>query len=179
MCSGGEETVPAQEVHPELPSVWGGWGRGPKIQEHQADGVGSSLERGHNSDCRALPLSGPTPLQHREFSHTHTHTKAQTGPARQATSGNGTLCLQELTPDYSMESHQRDHENFLVVSQNRRRRGKALLDFERHDDDELGFRKNDIITVSQHLHTLKQNVSPHNNVSTRCKYQRGSDGIKI
>ncbi|XP_062336454.1 small G protein signaling modulator 3 isoform X1 [Osmerus eperlanus] len=54
----------------------------------------------------------------------------------------------ELTPDYSMESHQRDHENFLVVSRNRRRRAKALLDFERHDDDELGFRKNDIITVS-------------------------------
>ncbi|XP_049600028.1 small G protein signaling modulator 3 isoform X1 [Syngnathus scovelli] len=53
----------------------------------------------------------------------------------------------ELTPDYSMESHQRDHENFLVVSRNRRRRAKALLDFERHDDDELGFRKNDIITI--------------------------------
>ena len=30
---------------------------------------------------------------------------------------------------------------------NRRRRAKALLDFERHDDDELGFRKNDIVTV--------------------------------
>lgn len=55
--------------------------------------------------------------------------------------------LQDLTPDYSMESHQQDHENFLVVSRNRRRRAKALLDFERHDDDELGFRKNDIITV--------------------------------
>lgn len=59
------------------------------------------------------------------------------------------LYLQDLTPDYSMESHQQDHENFLVVSRNRRRRAKALLDFERHDDDELGFRKNDIITVSQ------------------------------
>ncbi|XP_062840931.1 small G protein signaling modulator 3 isoform X3 [Trichomycterus rosablanca] len=53
----------------------------------------------------------------------------------------------ELTPDYSMESHQQDHENFLVVSRTRRRRAKALLDFERHDDDELGFRKNDIITI--------------------------------
>ncbi|XP_008327899.1 small G protein signaling modulator 3 [Cynoglossus semilaevis] len=53
----------------------------------------------------------------------------------------------DLTPDYSMESHQRDHENFLVVSRTRRRRAKALLDFERHDDDELGFRKNDIITI--------------------------------
>lgn len=50
-----------------------------------------------------------------------------------------------------MESHQRDHENFLMVSRNRRRRAKALLDFERHDDDELGFRKNDIITVSYNI----------------------------
>lgn len=57
------------------------------------------------------------------------------------------MTFQDLTPDYSMESHQRDHENFLVVSRTRRRRAKALLDFERHDDDELGFRKNDIITV--------------------------------
>uniref|UniRef100_W5MZQ6 RUN and TBC1 domain-containing protein 3 n=1 Tax=Lepisosteus oculatus TaxID=7918 RepID=W5MZQ6_LEPOC len=53
----------------------------------------------------------------------------------------------DLTPDYSMESHQRDHENFVLVSRCRRRRARALLDFERHDDDELGFRKNDIITV--------------------------------
>ncbi|OXB54454.1 hypothetical protein ASZ78_013511, partial [Callipepla squamata] len=49
--------------------------------------------------------------------------------------------------DYSMESHQRDHENYVACSRNRRRRAKALLDFERHDDDELGFRKNDIITI--------------------------------
>ncbi|XP_067876000.1 small G protein signaling modulator 3 [Heterodontus francisci] len=55
-------------------------------------------------------------------------------------------CSIELTPDYSMESHQKDHENYVAVSRNRRRRAKALLDFERHDDDELGFRKNDIIT---------------------------------
>ncbi|OXB71530.1 UNVERIFIED_CONTAM: hypothetical protein H355_011451 [Colinus virginianus] len=49
--------------------------------------------------------------------------------------------------NYSMESHQRDHENYVACSRNRRRRAKALLDFERHDDDELGFRKNDIITI--------------------------------
>lgn len=54
---------------------------------------------------------------------------------------------QELTPDYSMESHQRDHENYVACLRSHRRRAKALLDFERHDDDELGFRKNDIITV--------------------------------
>uniref|UniRef100_A0A8C2E5Q4 RUN and TBC1 domain-containing protein 3 n=1 Tax=Cyprinus carpio TaxID=7962 RepID=A0A8C2E5Q4_CYPCA len=56
-------------------------------------------------------------------------------------------CLDPRNCNYTMESHQRDHENFLVVSRNRRRRAKALLDFERHDDDELGFRKNDIITI--------------------------------
>ncbi|XP_078713209.1 small G protein signaling modulator 3 isoform X2 [Lampetra fluviatilis] len=53
----------------------------------------------------------------------------------------------DLTPDYSTESHQLDHENYVAVTRNRRRRAKALLDFERHDDDELGFRKNDIITI--------------------------------
>ncbi|XP_077805794.1 small G protein signaling modulator 3 isoform X20 [Macaca mulatta] len=56
-------------------------------------------------------------------------------------------CSVELTPDYSMESHQRDHENYVACSRGHRRRAKALLDFERHDDDELGFRKNDIITI--------------------------------
>lgn len=35
----------------------------------------------------------------------------------------------------------------MNVSLQRRQRAKALLNFERHDDDELGFRKNDIITV--------------------------------
>ncbi|XP_027971397.1 small G protein signaling modulator 3 isoform X2 [Eumetopias jubatus] len=54
---------------------------------------------------------------------------------------------QELSPDYSMESHQRDHENYVACSRGHRRRAKALLDFERHDDDELGFRRNDIITI--------------------------------
>ncbi|XP_036614722.1 small G protein signaling modulator 3 isoform X2 [Trichosurus vulpecula] len=53
----------------------------------------------------------------------------------------------ELTPDYTMESHQRDHENYVACFRSQRRRAKALLDFERHDDDELGFRKNDIITI--------------------------------
>ena len=47
-----------------------------------------------------------------------------------------------------MDSHAKDLENYVNVARNRRRRAKALLDFERHDDDELGFRKNDVITVS-------------------------------
>lgn len=52
-----------------------------------------------------------------------------------------------LTPDYSMESHAQDHEIYAGVMRSKKRRAKALLDFERHDDDELGFRKNDIITI--------------------------------
>ncbi|XP_066590271.1 small G protein signaling modulator 3 homolog [Prorops nasuta] len=52
-----------------------------------------------------------------------------------------------LVADYSMESHSKDHDNYVNVSRIRKRRAKALLDFERHDDDELGFRKNDIITI--------------------------------
>ncbi|KAB7496892.1 Small G protein signaling modulator 3-like protein [Armadillidium nasatum] len=52
-----------------------------------------------------------------------------------------------LTPDYSLESHARDLSEFLATASSRHRRAKALLDFERHDDDELGFRKNDIITI--------------------------------
>jgi len=54
---------------------------------------------------------------------------------------------QTLQADYTMESHAKDLENYVNVARNRRRRAKALLDFERHDDDELGFRKNDVITV--------------------------------
>ena len=52
-----------------------------------------------------------------------------------------------ITADYSLESHQRDHERYLKIARNRRRRAKALLDFERHDDDELGFKRNDVITI--------------------------------
>ncbi|XP_050519484.1 small G protein signaling modulator 3 homolog [Diabrotica virgifera virgifera] len=52
-----------------------------------------------------------------------------------------------LVADYSMDSHGQDHVNYINVSKTRKRRAKALLDFERHDDDELGFRKNDIITI--------------------------------
>lgn len=32
-----------------------------------------------------------------------------------------------LVPDYSTESHTKDHENYNIVSENRRRRAKALL----------------------------------------------------
>jgi len=46
-----------------------------------------------------------------------------------------------------LKSHAKDHENFINVARTRKRRAKALHDFERHDDDELGFRRNDIITI--------------------------------
>lgn len=52
-----------------------------------------------------------------------------------------------MQADYSANSHVKDHENYVNVSRNKRRRAKALHDFERHDPDELGFRKNDIITI--------------------------------
>jgi small G protein signaling modulator 3 len=53
----------------------------------------------------------------------------------------------KLVADYSMDSHAKDHENYINVSRTRKRRAKALHDFERHDDDELGFRKNDILII--------------------------------
>ncbi|VDP88113.1 unnamed protein product [Echinostoma caproni] len=49
---------------------------------------------------------------------------------------NGSFCY----PNYLSFS-------ILTVAQHRRRRAKALLDFTRHEPDELGFRKNDIITI--------------------------------
>ncbi|KAI5706397.1 hypothetical protein M8J75_007772 [Diaphorina citri] len=76
-----------------------------------------------------------------------------------------------LTPNYSPESHQSDHDAYADsdhdayadVSRSRQRRAKAVImmhmpmypgpdrdeprHFERHDDDELGFRKNDVITI--------------------------------
>lgn len=66
-----------------------------------------------------------------------------------------------LTPDYSMQSHAQDHEVYAGVMRSKKRRAKALLDFERHDDDELGFRKNDIITVISQkvLQTLSHSSS--------------------
>lgn len=53
----------------------------------------------------------------------------------------------KTTADYSMDSHAKDPQNYINVSRTRKRRAKALHDFERHDDDELGFRRNDIITI--------------------------------
>uniref|UniRef100_A0A914CUA2 Uncharacterized protein n=1 Tax=Acrobeloides nanus TaxID=290746 RepID=A0A914CUA2_9BILA len=49
--------------------------------------------------------------------------------------------------DYSPESHENDRENFLKARREGRKRAKALLDFQRQEEDELGFNKNDIITI--------------------------------
>ena len=53
----------------------------------------------------------------------------------------------DLNADYSMEGHAKDHDKYLAISRSKRKRARAILDFERRDDDELDFRKNDIITI--------------------------------
>lgn len=53
-----------------------------------------------------------------------------------------------LNADYSIESHSLDYEKYMDTSKVKRfKRAKAALDFDKTDDDELGFRKNDIITI--------------------------------
>ncbi|XP_021957950.1 small G protein signaling modulator 3 isoform X2 [Folsomia candida] len=52
-----------------------------------------------------------------------------------------------LDPDFSLDSHAKDHQRFTLGFNNGYKRAKSLVDFERKDDDELGFRKNDIITI--------------------------------
>ena len=54
----------------------------------------------------------------------------------------------DLSIDYSIDSHLRDYENYIDVS-NRRltKRAKALFNFDKNEEDELGFSKHDIITV--------------------------------
>ncbi|VDM38099.1 unnamed protein product [Toxocara canis] len=49
--------------------------------------------------------------------------------------------------DYSSEGHINEKEEFLKARRRGHRRARALLDFQRQDEDELGFMKNDIITV--------------------------------
>ncbi|CAG9533469.1 unnamed protein product [Cercopithifilaria johnstoni] len=51
-----------------------------------------------------------------------------------------------LQADYSPEDQQTEKEYFKM-RHHEYRRARALLDFRRQDEDELGFRKNDIITV--------------------------------
>ena len=52
-----------------------------------------------------------------------------------------------MQADYSMDSHAKDHEAYSSMSKSKRKRARAVADFERRDDDELGFRKNNIITI--------------------------------
>ena len=53
-----------------------------------------------------------------------------------------------VNADYSIESHARDYENYMDNTKERQfKRAKALHDFEKTEDDELGFLKHDIITV--------------------------------
>lgn len=50
-------------------------------------------------------------------------------------------------PDYSLASHGRDLTTYVQTAVVRNRRAKALYDFARQEQDELGFLRNDIITV--------------------------------
>ena len=52
-----------------------------------------------------------------------------------------------LQPDYSLESHNQDMDSFMTHYDNKKKRARAIIDFERNEDDELGFCKNDIITI--------------------------------
>lgn len=53
-----------------------------------------------------------------------------------------------LIPDYNFGDINEEEEEYSQSKQRLRlRRAKALIDFQRHDSDELGFRKNDIITI--------------------------------
>jgi len=54
----------------------------------------------------------------------------------------------DLNADYSIKSHSRDIENYMNTSTAPQcKRAKALLTFEISEEDELGFQKNDIITI--------------------------------
>ncbi|KRZ92591.1 Small G protein signaling modulator 3, partial [Trichinella sp. T8] len=52
-----------------------------------------------------------------------------------------------LQADYSVESHSRDYDLYTEAHRLTRRWARALVDFERHEDDELGFCKNDLVEV--------------------------------
>ena len=52
-----------------------------------------------------------------------------------------------LQPDYSLKSHNNDLENFMKSCDRKLKRARAIIDFERSADDELGFCQNDIITI--------------------------------
>uniref|UniRef100_A0A0N5AIJ5 RUN and TBC1 domain-containing protein 3 n=1 Tax=Syphacia muris TaxID=451379 RepID=A0A0N5AIJ5_9BILA len=52
-----------------------------------------------------------------------------------------------LQANYIMEPQKDEIEQFLKAKRQGHRRARALLDFERQDEDELGFKKNDMITI--------------------------------
>ncbi|KAF6032031.1 SGSM3 [Bugula neritina] len=53
----------------------------------------------------------------------------------------------DLNADYSLESHSLDLDHYVKVVRRRKRRAKALADFDNHTPEELGFRKNDVINL--------------------------------
>ncbi len=76
------------------------------------------------------------------------------------TGGDTNRLVVDLQADYSIESHAADYERYMTSSTSKQaggggrsahhpgqKRAKALFDFEKTDEDELGFKKNDLITV--------------------------------
>ena len=61
------------------------------------------------------------------------------------------LFEKDLQTDYSMESHTRDLENFAAISRGKRKRARAILDFERKVSHLPGFIPS---TPSTHLPML-------------------------
>ncbi len=71
--------------------------------------------------------------------------------------------MKNLEADYSPEATERDYERYMqqyAAGAGGRRRARAVMDFERRDDDELGFRKHDILTVI----ALELNLYSHYNI---------------
>lgn len=54
---------------------------------------------------------------------------------------------QDIQVDYSLDSHVKDYDEYVNIARSKLRRAKAVVDFERHEDDELGFRRHDVITI--------------------------------
>ncbi|CAB4059178.1 SGSM3 [Lepeophtheirus salmonis] len=54
----------------------------------------------------------------------------------------------DLNTDYSAEAHKKDIEVYMAISQSKLKRARAIVDFERNDDDELGFLKKMILLPS-------------------------------
>ena len=56
--------------------------------------------------------------------------------------------------DYSADSHAKDHEAYMKISRSKRKRARAVADFERKDDDELGKKSMFNQTIRLNIHNI-------------------------